>query len=171
MPSRPLKSNRPRRITQIILPCKVIIKTERFLKRIGEGGEECIAYWTGVFKDEKALVKDVLFPSEFSTERSWGFAHVNLETAFKIGELIHKKKQFLLVQLHTHPFEAFHSFTDDKYPISHRVGFLSVVIPYFAREPLDDMRTWKVYEYKGTGRWRELTFSEITKKFLILNER
>jgi hypothetical protein len=40
------------------------------------------------------------------------------------------------VQVHTHPAEAFHSPTDDEWPLVHTVGFLSLVIPNLARGPV-----------------------------------
>src|SRR5260370_111004 len=40
------------------------------------------------------------------------------------------------IQVHTHPGEAFHSPTDDAYPMIHTVGFLSLVIPNFALGPI-----------------------------------
>ncbi|MDP1912386.1 hypothetical protein [Brevundimonas sp.] len=36
------------------------------------------------------------------------------------------------VQIHTHPGAAYHSATDDAFPIIHQPGFLSLVIPRFA---------------------------------------
>jgi hypothetical protein len=112
-------------------------------------------------------VTRVIFPSEFRLDNAWSYAHVDLDTALKISESIHERHEYLLLQLHTHPFEAFHSWTDNLYPISHRVGFISVVIPYFARRPLNDLAAWKVYEYKGFGKWRELSLREIKQRFIV----
>jgi hypothetical protein len=39
-------------------------------------------------------------------------------------------------QVHTHGHEAFHSETDDAYPAVQTPGFLSLVIPWFARGPV-----------------------------------
>jgi hypothetical protein len=36
------------------------------------------------------------------------------------------------VQVHTHPGAAYHSATDDEFPVIHTPGFLSLVIPNFA---------------------------------------
>jgi len=41
-------------------------------------------------------------------------------------------KQSIKAQVHTHPGEAFHSATDDHWPIVSQPGFLSIVIPDFA---------------------------------------
>lgn len=59
------------------------------------------------------------------------------------------------VQVHTHPYEAFHSATDDAFPIVHTPGFLSLVIPDFGmRAPsLDDSYLAEIAE---TGAWNAL---------------
>lgn len=35
-------------------------------------------------------------------------------------------------QVHTHPGDAYHSATDDRWPIVSQAGFLSIVVPFFA---------------------------------------
>lgn len=63
------------------------------------------------------------------------------------------------VQIHTHPGEAFHSLTDDTYPIIHTPGFLSLVIPNFATGPVwfkDAFLT----ELQSSGHWEEVSISE-----------
>ena len=40
------------------------------------------------------------------------------------------------VQVHTHAGEAFHSATDDKWPVVATPGFISLVIPNFAMGPI-----------------------------------
>jgi hypothetical protein len=154
-----------------LIPFEVVSTTQSYLKELGSKYLEGIAYWTGLFKKSEAIVRSVIFPADYANGSTGGcsFSSVNLETAFKVGNEIHKRKECLLLQLHTHPFEAFHSYMDNNYPISHRVGFISIVIPHFARLPMEDRSTWKVYEYKGKGKWRSLGKREVIKKFLIVN--
>jgi len=158
---------RPERIRTYIVPSRVLQKTQIFLKTLSRERREAIAYWTGKFRNDEAVITRVIFPDEFRSDCAFVSAYVDLNTALKICESIHRRHEYLLIQLHTHPFEAFHSWTDDLHPISHRVGFTSIVIPYFARYPLDDLNTWKVYEYKGLGKWRELSLREIRHRFSI----
>jgi hypothetical protein len=60
------------------------------------------------------------------------------------------------VQVHTHPGAAFHSATDDAYPIVHEVGFLSLVIPNFGLGPIDLADTYLAQITDG-GRWEEIS--------------
>jgi hypothetical protein len=158
----------PARIERYALPLHVVLKTESYLRGLGKKQVEGIAYWTGTFNGDEALVNDAIFPHEYQEGLSdYSSGHVDLQTAFAIGRLLHERKQYLLIQLHTHPFEAFHSGIDDLRPISHRVGFVSIVIPYFAKDPMKDLSTWKVYEYRGKGRWRAIRLSEVKRRFVL----
>jgi len=42
---------------------------------------------------------------------------------------------FVHARIHSHPCEAFHSATDDAYPIVATPGFYSLVLPRFGEEP------------------------------------
>jgi hypothetical protein len=59
------------------------------------------------------------------------------------------------VQVHTHPREAFHSSTDDAFPIIHSVGFLSLVIPDFANGAVGFERAY-LAEIMADGKWRSV---------------
>ena len=63
------------------------------------------------------------------------------------------------VQVHTHPDEAFHSATDDAFPIVHLPGFLSLVIPNFASGPIGFQDAF-LTEIQSDGRWRQVRIQE-----------
>jgi len=58
-------------------------------------------------------------------------------------------------QVHTHPGSAFHSATDDAYPMVQTSGFLSLVIPNFALGECS-LAGAALYELGDYGRWRDL---------------
>jgi hypothetical protein len=72
-----------------------------------------------------------------------------------------QEKLGVRIQVHTHPGEAFHSPTDDAFPIIHTVGFLSLVIPNFALGPVgfeeafltESKRTVAGVKYRSTSYW------------------
>lgn len=66
------------------------------------------------------------------------------------------------VQIHTHPQGAFHSPTDDAFPIIHTVGFLSLVIPNFAMGPVSFKGAY-LNEITQDGRWREIACEQRLK--------
>jgi hypothetical protein len=59
------------------------------------------------------------------------------------------------VQIHTHPGQAFHSPTDDNWPIVAQAGFLSMVIPDFATGESSLDTAW-IGILRGDGTWRRL---------------
>jgi hypothetical protein len=59
------------------------------------------------------------------------------------------------VQVHTHPEEAFHSRTDDEFPIIHTPGFLSLVIPNFGLGPVGFDEAY-LTEIQPNWRWKEV---------------
>ena len=63
------------------------------------------------------------------------------------------------MQVHTHPQEAFHSPTDDAYPIVQTPGFLSLVIPDFGMGPVsfDDAYLCEITEEGG---WRTVNIAD-----------
>ncbi|HKS17801.1 MAG TPA: hypothetical protein VJS63_01160 [Bradyrhizobium sp.] len=63
------------------------------------------------------------------------------------------------IQVHTHPGEAFHSLTDDTFPIVHTTGFLSLVIPNFALGPISFEDAF-LTEIQADGRWRQVSIAE-----------
>jgi hypothetical protein len=62
------------------------------------------------------------------------------------------------VQVHTHPGGAFHSRTDDQFPIIHTPGFLSLVIPNFGLgEP--SFKDAYLTEIQPDGTWQQVSIS------------
>ena len=62
------------------------------------------------------------------------------------------------VQLHTHPLEAFHSEIDDAFPIIHKPGFLSLVIPNFGLGPVGLDEAY-LTEIQSDGQWQEVAIA------------
>jgi hypothetical protein len=62
------------------------------------------------------------------------------------------------VQVHTHPHDAFHSETDDAFPIIHKPGFLSLVIPNFGLGPVGFNEAY-LTEIQPDGRWQVVAIS------------
>lgn len=54
----------------------------------------------------------------------------------KLNRWLYDAHETLAVQIHTHPDDAYHSETDDEFPIVTALGGASVVVPRFARDGL-----------------------------------
>jgi len=106
----------------------MIDETFATLRSCGAGQRECKLYWLSYWRDVDKLV-EVAHPGHDSNR--YGLTiHDEWITRFW-NELVDKGLG-VRVQVHTHPGAAFHSPTDDAFPLIHDVGFLSLVIPDFA---------------------------------------
>ncbi len=72
---------------------------------------------------------------------------------FDVNRSVHERKEILAAQVHSHPTDAYHSSTDDAYPLVTLLGALSVVVPNFASNAPGDMDLWAWYRLSKRGRW------------------
>lgn len=107
----------------------VLERTFKHFRECGAAGRECQVLWISPWAEVSRIAEAVHVQHRshafgFEVESEWlnGFW---LELA--------SRKMGVRVQVHTHPGRAFHSETDDKFPIVHVPGFLSLVIPSFGR--------------------------------------
>lgn len=133
------------------LPRRMIDETFAFLRSCGAGERECKLYWLSYWSDVDQLV-EVAHP-EHDSNRYGLTIHDKWITRFW-NELVDMGLG-VRVQVHTHPGAAFHSPTDDAFPLIHDVGFLSLVIPDFA---LGDIGFSGAYltEIQSDGRWQQV---------------
>jgi hypothetical protein len=109
----------------------LLARTLSILQRCGGGQDECVAFWAGPVK-EPGVVDTVLHPDHRSGR---GGYEVCEEWLVEAWERLDEKGLAIRLQVHSHPFGAFHSVTDDAYPIVATPGFYSLVLPRFGEEP------------------------------------
>ncbi len=141
------------------LPRRMIEETFATFRSCGENFRECQVYWLSSWTERLQLI-EVAHPKHSSSayalqiESSWISAFWEDLSSRGLG---------VRVQVHTHPFEAFHSPTDDTYPLLGDVGFLSLVIPDFAMGPVGFERAY-LTEIQPDGSWCEVAINE---RFLV----
>jgi hypothetical protein len=133
------------------VPAALLAETFALLRQCGRGRRECQALWTSEWARPE-LICSVVHPHHrahaggFEVASGW------------IGEFwreLSRTRRGIRVQVHTHPEEAFHSKTDDAFPIIHSAGFLSLVIPDFALGRVGFERAY-LTEIMSDGTWREV---------------
>jgi hypothetical protein len=130
-------------------------KTIAALRSCGGRRRECVSYWIGPV-DDPTRVDEVIHPKHHATAGSYelddGWLH-------QFWVSLHRQQKAVRVQVHTHAFEAFHSHTDDQWPIVHTPGFFSLVVPSFATR----FRTSELFlaEIDATGEWQERHVSDV----------
>ncbi len=64
-----------------------------------------------------------------------------------------RERRAIRAQVHTHPGLAFHSSTDNHWPVVSQPGFISIVIPRFATGPVSLENAWVGF-VEADGHWR-----------------
>lgn len=137
------------------LPRRMIEETFATFRSCGAGERECQLYWASSW-DDPLFLTDVVHPRHKSS-----FHGVTLESAWisKFWLELADRGLGVRVQVHTHPGEAFHSDTDDAFPLIHEAGFLSLVIPDFAAGPIGFKRAY-LTEIQPDGTWKQVPINE-----------
>jgi hypothetical protein len=133
------------------VPRELLARTFAHFRECGAGKRECQVLWTSPWADPKIITavvhgEHLAHAGGFELSSQW-LNQFWLELA--------EKNCGIRVQVHTHPVEAFHSRTDDEYPIVHSPGFLSLVIPRFAKGSIGFEEAF-LAEMQPNGRFREI---------------
>ena len=119
----------PSRVADVLqLSEGLLAQTLAELRTCGDGRKECVVYWSGP-SEELGYVDEVLHPDHGADIHGFEITASWLDATWRD---LARRRRAIRVQVHTHPAEAFHSATDDRYPIVHTPGFLSLVLPDFA---------------------------------------
>jgi hypothetical protein len=119
------------------------------LRDCGGARRECVGYWTGPI-GEPQIVDQLVHPKHNATAGSYD---LDRRWLHEFWVQLHRQQREVRVQIHTHASLAFHSRTDDEWPIVHTPGFCSLVIPNFAtRFDSNDLFLAQIDE---NGSWQE----------------
>jgi hypothetical protein len=147
-------------VNEVRAPKEVIADTQAHLREVGRKGLEGVALWAGKHTAGIFTVERAIIPSQkaFRTEQGLLYT-VGPEELHRINVWLYENQMTLIAQIHSHPGAAYHSETDDSYPIVTTVGALSLVVPDFARAPFE-LENCAVYRlFSGRG-WVELSTTE-----------
>jgi len=109
------------------VPIAVLAESFAHFRRCGAARRECQVLWVSPWASAQ-VISEVVHPKHrshgdgFELDPNWLNAFWMKLADCNCG---------IRAQIHTHPRDAFHSRTDDTWPIVHTPGFLSLVIPNF----------------------------------------
>jgi Prokaryotic homologs of the JAB domain len=137
----------------------VITATLQVLQLFGSHGCEGLVLWIGEIGKGYARINQAFVPDQRPLKSEEGVGYfVDAETLFELNRKLSETGLRLIAQVHSHPTEAYHSETDDRYAIVTADGGFSLVVPNFGNAPADPT-LWAVYRL-NKGLWRELEISE-----------
>jgi len=128
----------------------IVHKTFHTFRECGRGECECVAYWTG--PAYASLIDGLEHPVHLRSALGYQVDDGWLTTFWKA---LGASERSIKAQIHTHPAGAFHSATDDEWPIVSQAGFISIVIPDFALGQPSLENAW-IGQLDINGEWQEL---------------
>jgi hypothetical protein len=119
------------------VPRDIAAGTERSLRKAGRDGYELFVFWSGLIEDDRFLVRNGHVPRQTSSRtRSGLMVRVEGDALHRLNVWLYEHGETLGAQVHAHPDDAYHSDTDDTFPIVTTLGGLSLVVPEFCRAGL-----------------------------------
>ena len=110
----------------------VVSGTERVLREAGRDGYEAFVLWSGNLHGSVFIVGTAHVPRQSAYRTREGLlVRVDADALHELNMWLYQHGEVLGAQVHAHPSEAFHSTTDDRYPIVSSVGSLSIVAADF----------------------------------------
>jgi hypothetical protein len=146
-------------ITRFVVPAAIVQKTDAQLRAAGHAHSECFVLWSGVQEGETFQIRTAYIPRQTAYKFSDGLCvRVEGDELHRLNVWLFEHGERLAVQVHSHPTEAYHSETDDTYPIVTVRGGLSLVVPDFGRAGL--LGIGVAYYRLSTSGWDELSQGE-----------
>ena len=148
-----------------VVPRRTLVESAEALRSLSGGVRESVVLWVGREQAGRALVQRMVVPRQRTSAIHFD---VSLKERLRIVRELATADEQLLVQLHTHPGEAFHSSTDDRLALPRHSGAISIVVPYFGREWKGDLRHVSVNRHLGAGMWSELSQDAVSLAFEVV---
>jgi hypothetical protein len=157
-------------ISKIIIPLECIQKAYKLMRYAGENGVEGVALFAGYENDNKFYITQTIIPKQTAYRLELGLLYaVDADELHRINVWLYENNLTIISQIHSHPNEAYHSETDDAYPIVATKGGISIVVPRFAIDPVD-IKNWAVYRLSSKNYWVKLRYSETNKIIQISDD-
>ena len=145
-----------RGVQRFRIEASAIRETEEAIRSAGQDGYELFVVWSGTRDDDTFTVAKVHVPDQTSYKLDTGLCvRIDGSELHRLNVWLYEAQQVIGVQVHSHPTDAYHSETDDTYPIATLDGSLSIVLPFFGR---DGWESSDIAAYRlGQDGWVELT--------------
>ena len=142
-------------VSELHIPDAVLTPTLEFLAERGTHGHEGFVIWGGQAVDDDTLKFTSCYVPEQTAHKTPDglLVVVDGDALFRMNRAFYERGEIAAGQVHTHPTEAYHSATDDHYPLVTLRGALSLVIPDFARDGRAAFDRWAWYRLREHGQW------------------
>ncbi len=124
-------------VEQFQVPATIVQQTEATLRIAGSAGYEAFVLWSGQQTGRVFSIRTIHVPKQNSYRLASGLCvRVDGDELHRINVWLYEAGEILAVQVHAHPDDAYHSDTDDTYPIVATLGGVSIVAAEFCHAGL-----------------------------------
>lgn len=154
------------KIERFVVPVSIIEETNAQLRSAGSKECECFVLWSGIRYDYTFHIRTLHVPKQTAYHLEDGLCvRVDGAELHRLNVWLFNNSEELAVQVHSHPTDAYHSNTDDTYPIVTVLGGLSLVVPDFAKVGLRGTGV-ACYRLNMSG-WQELSAKQFQNLVLV----
>lgn len=141
-------------VREFVVPLKLVDQTLEPLQEAGHHGYEAFVLWGGHLDGSEFEFVAVYCPEQTTSRGEEGLlVMVDGEALFRVNRAFYERGLILGGQVHSHPTDAYHSSTDDTYPLMTLAGGLSAVVPDFGDGGRERLSEWAWYRLVGAGEW------------------
>ena len=156
-------------IEKIKIPQQCLEEAYKHMRQAGQKRLEGVALFAGQEEENVFKIISTIVPKQKAMSMEEGLLYaVDGDELHRINVWLYENKMSLISQIHSHPSEAYHSSTDDAYPIVATIGGISIVVPDFASRAID-ISNWAVFRLSMENEWVELNATEKNNLFEITN--
>ena len=154
--------------SRFIVPSDICDASDKHLREAGLDSNERFILWSGRISDNNFFVRSMHVPKQTAYRLSSGLCvRVDADELHRLNVWLYENNERLAIQVHSHPTEAYHSETDDTYPMVTTRGGLSLVVPDFARYGVRGPGT-ALYRLSQIG-WQEIQPAEAKRILQMKN--
>src|SRR5260221_4880102 len=147
-----------KQLTQLRISIDLLEDSIRILKSSMD--REKVILWLGQKVNDNYLVQEIFTPIQETEEDYFHIPEVGMD---QLMARLGNSRRMIVAQVHTHPFEAFHSKADDKWAIVRHAGAYSLVLPFFCSTTNVDTFIYNVASFvlTPTNRWKSVDNNNI----------
>jgi hypothetical protein len=163
------RPQRPSSLYRIIFPTSLVTRAARHLWEHGQHTLEQLVLWAGTPTPNGVVVTALMLPE---TEATWGWVHVLPSEQPLVVDWLRRYGQLLFVESHTHgdgPWATELSDEDRRHPAGRQDGFLTIIIPAYAREGIDFSRAgvWECHDLV----WHKLPSQVVRDRLHVVSDQ
>lgn len=159
--------NKLAEVTELRVPAHVLSEGYTFMRSAGKMKLEGMVLWAGKQHDHVFHVTQLIIPKQRGLRTPDGVcAIIDGDELARLNKYLYRNSLELVAQVHTHPEEAYHSETDDRYAIATTIGCFSIVAPNFAVRdfPLSECA---IYRLNSNGQWIEVDELQLPNRIVV----